>query len=37
MYTFHMERVNLKKLNKVESNEQYRAEISNMFTHLTFH
>jgi hypothetical protein len=28
-HRFHMERFNLKKLNKVEGKEQYRVEISN--------
>jgi hypothetical protein len=28
---FHMERFNLKKLNKVEGKEQYRVEVSNKF------
>jgi hypothetical protein len=31
---FHMERFNLKKLNKVEGKEQYRVEISLRFTAL---
>jgi hypothetical protein len=31
-HTVHMERFNLKKLNKVESKGQYHAEISNRFT-----
>jgi hypothetical protein len=30
-YRFHMERFNLKKLNKVEGNEQFRVEVSNRF------
>jgi hypothetical protein len=31
---FHIERFNLKKLNEVESKEQYRVEISNRFSAL---
>jgi hypothetical protein len=34
MHRFHMERFNLKKLNKVEGKEQYCVEISNRFTAL---
>jgi hypothetical protein len=34
MPRFHVERFNLKKLNKVEHKEQYRVEISNRFTAL---
>jgi hypothetical protein len=33
-HRFHMERFNLKKLNKVEGKEQYRAEVSNRFAAL---
>jgi hypothetical protein len=33
-HRFHMEWFNLKKLNEVESKEQYRAEISNSFAAL---
>jgi hypothetical protein len=33
-HRFHIERFNLKKLNKVEDNEQYRVEISNRFAAL---
>jgi hypothetical protein len=31
---FHLERFNLKKLNEVESKEQYRVEVSNRFAAL---
>jgi hypothetical protein len=31
---FHMERFNLKKLNEVKGNEQYRVEVSNRFAAL---
>jgi hypothetical protein len=31
---FHMERFNLKKLNKVEGKEQFRVEVSNRFVAL---
>jgi hypothetical protein len=31
---FHMERFNLKKLNEVESKEQYRVQVSNSFAAL---
>jgi hypothetical protein len=34
MHRVHMERFNLKKLNKVEDEEQYHVEISNKFTAL---
>jgi hypothetical protein len=34
MHRFHMERLNLKKLNEVEGKEQYRVEVSNRFTSL---
>jgi hypothetical protein len=34
MHRVHMERFNLKKLNEVESKEQYRVEISNRFVAL---
>ncbi|PNF34910.1 hypothetical protein B7P43_G01414 [Cryptotermes secundus] len=34
VHRVHMERFNLKKLNKVEGKEQYRVEISNWFTTL---
>jgi hypothetical protein len=34
MHKFHMERFNLKKLNEVESKEQYQVQISNRFTPL---
>jgi hypothetical protein len=34
MHRVHMERFNLRKLNEVEDKEQYRVEISNMFTAL---
>jgi hypothetical protein len=34
MHRLYMERFNLKKLNEVESKEQYRVEISNRFTAL---
>jgi hypothetical protein len=30
-HRFHMERLNLKKLNEVEDKEQYRVEVSNRF------
>jgi hypothetical protein len=30
-HRFHMERFNLKKLNKVEGKEKYRYEVSNRF------
>jgi hypothetical protein len=33
-HRFDMERFNLKKLNKIEGNEQYRVEISNKFAAL---
>jgi hypothetical protein len=33
-HKFHMERFNLKKLNEVESKEQYRVKVSNRFTAL---
>jgi hypothetical protein len=33
-YTFHMERFNLKKLNKVEGKEQFRVEVSNRYAAL---
>jgi hypothetical protein len=33
-HTFHMERFNLKKLNAVEGEEQYRVEVSNRFAAL---
>jgi hypothetical protein len=33
-HKFHMERFNLKKLNKVESREKYRVEVSNRFAAL---
>jgi hypothetical protein len=33
-HTYYMERFNLKKLNEVESKEQYRVEISNRFAAL---
>jgi hypothetical protein len=32
LYRFHMERLNLKKLNEVEDKEQYCAVVSNRFT-----
>jgi hypothetical protein len=31
MHRFHLERLNLKKLNEVEGKEQYRVEISSRF------
>jgi hypothetical protein len=31
---FHMEKVNLKKLNEVEAKEKYHVEVSNRFTAL---
>jgi hypothetical protein len=34
MHRFHIERLNLKKLNEVEGKEKYRVEISNKFTAL---
>jgi hypothetical protein len=34
MHRIHMERFNLKKLNKVEGKEQYHVEISNRFAAL---
>jgi hypothetical protein len=33
-HRFHMERFNVKKLNKVEGEAQYRAEVSNRFAAL---
>jgi hypothetical protein len=33
-HRFRMERFNLKKLNEVESKDQYRAEVSNRFAAL---
>jgi hypothetical protein len=33
-HRFHVERINLKKLNEVESKEQYCVEVSNMFADL---
>jgi hypothetical protein len=33
-HRFHMERFNLKKLNKVEGKEQYSVEVSNRFAAL---
>jgi hypothetical protein len=33
-HRFHMERFNLKKLNEVEGQEQYRVEVSNRFAAL---
>jgi hypothetical protein len=33
-HTFHMERFNLNKLNKVEDKEQFRVEVSNRFAAL---
>jgi hypothetical protein len=33
-HRFHMERFNLKKLNKVEGKEKYHVEVSNMFAAL---
>jgi hypothetical protein len=33
-HRIHMERFNLKKLNEVEGNEQYRVKISNRFAAL---
>jgi hypothetical protein len=33
-HTFHMQRFNLKKLNKVEGKEKYRVEVSNRFAAL---
>jgi hypothetical protein len=34
IHKFHMERLSLKKLKKVEAKEKYRVEISNRFTAL---
>jgi hypothetical protein len=34
MHRFHMERLNLKKLNEVNGKEQYHIEISNRFAAL---
>jgi hypothetical protein len=34
LHRFHMERINLKKLNKVEVKEKYRIEVSNRFAAL---
>jgi hypothetical protein len=34
LHRFHMERFNLKKLNKVEDEEQFRVEVSNRFAAL---
>jgi hypothetical protein len=34
MHRFHMQRLNLKKLNEVEGKEQYNVEISNRFAAL---
>jgi hypothetical protein len=31
-HRFHIDRINLKKLNETEGKEQYPGEISNMFT-----
>jgi hypothetical protein len=33
-HRFHMERFNLKKLNKVEGKEQFHVDVSNRFTAL---
>jgi hypothetical protein len=34
LLSFHMERLNLKKLNEVECKERYRTEVSNRFAAL---
>jgi hypothetical protein len=33
-HRFHLERLNLKRLNDVEGNEQFRVEVSNRFAAL---
>jgi hypothetical protein len=35
-HTFYVEKLNLKKSNKIEGEEQYRVEISNRFTPLEY-